>query len=171
MRHERKKNIYSNTHKHGEDGLFEGNPIRYSSYNVSNPFSMLVDKQLASPVRNGTILRVVYTTQHVRHKWLSSDGFKNNENSKNFFFKLQFEKNECGIILVTFIRNLIRKTSSADIKRMFREPEKLQLKLASLKSHRTFNETCLNIYKCIVENCFNIHIVKTVINKTVFMYS
>ena len=61
MRHERKKNIYLNTHKHGEDGLFEGNPIRYSSYNVSNPFSMLVDKQLASPVRNGTILRVGMT--------------------------------------------------------------------------------------------------------------
>ena len=27
---------------------------------------------------------------------------------------------------------------------MFRELEKLQLKLGSLKTHRTFNETCLN---------------------------
>ena len=32
------------------------------------------------------------------------------------------------------------------LEQMFRELEKLQLKLVSLKSHRTFNETCLTIY-------------------------
>ena len=41
-----------------------------------------------------------------------------------------------------YINNV--KISSADVKRMFRELEKLHLKLVSLKSHRTFNETSLN---------------------------
>ena len=38
----------------------------------------------------------------------------------------------------------VLKTTSDDNKWLFRELEKLQLKLVILKSHRTFNETCLN---------------------------
>ena len=37
-RYEKKKNIYLNPHKNGEDGLFRRNPKRYSGYNVSNLF-------------------------------------------------------------------------------------------------------------------------------------
>jgi len=57
---------------------------------------------------------------------------------------------ECAVI--KWLSRTVLKTSNADVdvKRMFREQEKLQLKLVSLKSHRTFNENCLNIYICIV---------------------
>ena len=48
--------------------------------------------------------------------------------------------------VIKWLSRTVLKTSSADVKRMFRELENLQLKLVSLKSHRILNETCLNIY-------------------------
>ena len=48
--------------------------------------------------------------------------------------------------VIKWLYRAVLKTSSADVKRMFRELENLQLKLVSLKSHRILNETCLNIY-------------------------
>ena len=46
--------------------------------------------------------------------------------------------------VIKWLSRTVLKTSSDDVKQMFRELEKLQLKLMSLKFHRTFNETCLN---------------------------
>ena len=47
-------------------------------------------------------------------------------------------------VVIKWLSRTVLKTSSADIIRMFRDLEKLQLKLVCLVSHRTFNETCLN---------------------------
>ena len=47
-------------------------------------------------------------------------------------------------VVIKWLSRTVLKTSSADIIRMFRELEKLQLKIVCLMSHRTFNETCLN---------------------------
>ena len=49
-------------------------------------------------------------------------------------------------VALKLISQIVLETPSADIKRMSRDFEKLELKLVSLKSHRTFNETCLNVY-------------------------
>ena len=46
--------------------------------------------------------------------------------------------------VIKLLSRTVLKTSSTDVKRMFCELEKLQLKLMSVKSHRTFNETSLS---------------------------
>ena len=46
--------------------------------------------------------------------------------------------------VIKWLSRTVFKTSSNDVKRMFRDLEKLNLKLVSLESHRTFNETCIN---------------------------
>ena len=51
--------------------------------------------------------------------------------------------------VIKWLSRTVFKTSSNDVKRMFRDLEKLNLKLVSLESHRTFNETCINIFICI----------------------
>ena len=60
-----------------------------------------------------------------------------------FFFSLIMHIKRA---VIKWLSRTVLKTSSADIKRLFRELEKLQLKLVSLKSHRTFNETCVYKY-------------------------
>ena len=49
-------------------------------------------------------------------------------------------------IVMKWSSRTVLKTSSADIKRMFCDLEKLYMKLVSLKSHRKFNEICLNTH-------------------------
>ena len=48
--------------------------------------------------------------------------------------------------VIKWLSRTVFKTSSNDVKRMFRDLEKLNLKLVSLESHRTFNETCIYLY-------------------------
>ena len=50
---------------------------------------------------------------------------------------------KCAIKLWSFV---VLKTSDFLTKRKFRDIEKLSLKIASLESHRKFNEKCLNIF-------------------------
>ena len=48
--------------------------------------------------------------------------------------------------VIKWLSRTVFKTSSNDVKRMFRDLEKLQLKLVPLKSHRTFNDIYIYIY-------------------------
>ena len=47
-------------------------------------------------------------------------------------------------VVIKWLSRTFLKTYSIDTKQMFRDLEKLDLKQVSLKSHRTFDETCLN---------------------------
>ena len=47
-------------------------------------------------------------------------------------------------VVIKWLSRTVLKTSSADVKWIFHELEKLKLKLVFLKSHRKFNETCHN---------------------------
>ena len=67
--------------------------------------------------------------------------------------------------VIKWLSRTVLRTSSDHVKLMFHELEKLHLKLVSLKSHRTFNETCLSNDLLLAYKNIYIYIQELTLNK------
>ena len=57
---------------------------------------------------------------------------------------LKINKQEMLSIITFWLSKVILKISDLNIKNKFRKLERISLKIAAVKSHLMFNETCLN---------------------------